>query len=36
VLGIGAIVLTFLNSRAKPLIVAAPAPGPDEALPPPA
>lgn len=36
VTGIGAIVLTFLNSRAKPPIVAAPAAGPDEALPPPA
>jgi hypothetical protein len=36
VTGIGAIVLTFLNSRAKPPIVAAPAALPDEALPPPA
>jgi hypothetical protein len=36
VLGIGAVVLAFFNSRANPSIVAAPAPGPDEALPPPA
>jgi hypothetical protein len=36
VTGVGAVVLTFINSRAKPPIVAAPAAGPDEALPPPA
>jgi hypothetical protein len=36
VLGIGAVVLAFFNSRVKPLVVTAPAPGPDEPLPPPA
>jgi hypothetical protein len=34
VLGIGAVVLTFINLRANPPIVAAPAAGPDEPLPP--
>ncbi len=36
VLGLGAVVLMIFNSRARPLVTAAPVPGPDEPLPPPA